>query len=76
LIVRFKEEGKSVRAAARARGYPIEEQEAVLEKFVRDENLKLYRRLLSETHDEDRRRVLLQLIASLSDRDGGRRVRS
>ncbi|MFC0241539.1 hypothetical protein [Rhodopseudomonas telluris] len=40
-----------------------------LDKFVREENLKLYRRLLSETHDEERRRVLMQLIANLSERD-------
>jgi len=40
-----------------------------LDKFVREENLKLYRRLLSQTHDEDRRRVLKQLIASLNDRE-------
>ncbi|WP_182915242.1 hypothetical protein [Rhodopseudomonas palustris] len=39
-----------------------------MDKFVREENLKLYRRLLSETRDEERRRVLLQLIASLDDR--------
>ncbi|MGP9811610.1 hypothetical protein ACTZWT_08885 [Rhodopseudomonas sp. NSM] len=37
-----------------------------MDDFVREENLKLYRRLLSETDDEERRRVLLQLIASLS----------
>ncbi|AVT77939.1 hypothetical protein RPPS3_38770 [Rhodopseudomonas palustris] len=42
------------------------EQESVLDKFLRDENLKLYRRLLSETTDEDRRRVLKQLIAQLT----------
>ncbi|MFT4274750.1 MAG: hypothetical protein QM576_00210 [Rhodopseudomonas sp.] len=46
----------------------INGQESVLETFVRDENLKLYRRLLSETHDEDRRRVLKQLIAQLTER--------
>ncbi|WP_185966147.1 MULTISPECIES: hypothetical protein [Rhodopseudomonas] len=40
-----------------------------MDKFLRDENLKLYRRLLAETHDEDRRRVLKQLIAQLSERD-------
>ncbi|NEW89387.1 hypothetical protein DU475_19260 [Rhodopseudomonas sp. WA056] len=45
------------------------QQESVLDKFLRDENLKLYRRLLAETHDEDRRRVLKQLIAQLSERD-------
>ncbi|WP_165825322.1 hypothetical protein [Rhodopseudomonas palustris] len=40
-----------------------------METFVRDENLKLYRRLLAETQDEDRRRVLKQLIAQLTERD-------
>ncbi|MFZ5738433.1 MULTISPECIES: hypothetical protein [Rhodopseudomonas] len=40
-----------------------------MDNFIRDENLKLYRRLLSETHDEDRRRVLKQLIAQLTERD-------
>ncbi|WP_322518037.1 hypothetical protein SR870_11230 [Rhodopseudomonas palustris] len=40
-----------------------------MDDFVREENLKLYRRLLAETHDEERRRVLLQLIASLAPRD-------
>jgi hypothetical protein len=39
-----------------------------MEKFVRDENLKLYRKLLAETRDEDRRRVLKQLIAGLVER--------
>lgn len=38
-----------------------------MEKFLRDENLKLYRRLLTETRDEDRRRVLKQLIARLTE---------
>ncbi|ABD08440.1 hypothetical protein RPB_3746 [Rhodopseudomonas palustris HaA2] len=37
-----------------------------LDDFVREENLKLYRRLLLEAHDEERRRVLLQLIAGLT----------
>ena len=37
-----------------------------MDKFVREENLKLYRRLLSETHDEERRRVLRKLIDSLA----------
>jgi len=40
-----------------------------MEKFVRDENLKLYRKLLAETRDEDRRRVLQQLIANLIEHD-------
>ncbi|WP_022719705.1 hypothetical protein [Rhodopseudomonas sp. B29] len=36
-----------------------------MDKFLRDENLKLYRKLLAETRDEERRRVLQQLISSL-----------
>jgi hypothetical protein len=40
-----------------------------LEKFLRDENLKLYRRLLAETRDEERRRVLRKLIANLHRRE-------
>jgi len=43
-----------------------------LDKFLREENLKLYRRLLAETHDEERRRVLVQLIANLTREQSGR----
>jgi hypothetical protein len=36
-----------------------------MDKFVRDENLKLYRRALAEATDEVKRGVLLTLIALL-----------
>jgi hypothetical protein len=39
------------------------------EKFVREENLKRFRRLLAETNDEDRRRVISSLITSLLEQD-------
>jgi hypothetical protein len=42
---------------------------SVTEKFVREENLKRFRRLLAETTDEDRRRVLSSLITSLLEQD-------
>jgi hypothetical protein len=34
-----------------------------MEKFVHRENLKLYRRLLAETTDEQKRQTLLKLLA-------------
>ena len=34
-----------------------------MEKFVHKENLKLYRKLLAETTDEQRRQTLLKLLA-------------
>lgn len=40
-----------------------------MEQFIRAENLKLYRRLLAETDDEERRRVLLALIACIAEQD-------
>jgi hypothetical protein len=36
-----------------------------VDDFVRDENLKLYRRALSESSDQDQRRVLLVLLRLL-----------
>jgi hypothetical protein len=36
-----------------------------MERFVREENLKLYRKALAETTDEVKRGVLLTLIALL-----------
>ncbi|WP_415914735.1 hypothetical protein [Rhodopseudomonas palustris] len=36
-----------------------------MDRFIRDENLKLYRRALSETKDADQRKILLALIAAL-----------
>jgi hypothetical protein len=34
-----------------------------MQNFVHRENLKLYRKLLTETTDEEKRRVLLKLLA-------------
>ncbi len=34
-----------------------------MERFVRRENIKLYRKLLAETSDEQRRQTLLRLLA-------------
>ena len=36
--------------------------EAQMERFVHRENIKLYRRLLAETTDEQRREMLLKLL--------------
>ncbi len=33
-----------------------------MDKFIHDENLKLYHKVLSETTDEDKRKSLLRLI--------------
>jgi hypothetical protein len=33
-----------------------------MERFIRNENLKLYRKALSETADDDKRRTLIELI--------------
>ncbi len=33
-----------------------------MDKFIHDENLKLYRKVLAETSDEGRRRTILELI--------------
>jgi hypothetical protein len=41
---------------------------AFVEDFIRDENLKLYRRALAESSDEERRRVLLVLLRLLVDK--------
>jgi hypothetical protein len=41
-----------------------------MDKFVRDENLKLYRRALAETTDEVKQGVLRTLIAILEDHGG------
>lgn len=40
-----------------------------MEKFVRKENLKLYRKLLAETTDEQRRQTLLKLLADEEAKD-------
>jgi hypothetical protein len=38
---------------------------SLVEKFIRDENIKLYRSALAECSDEDKRRVLLVLLQLL-----------
>jgi hypothetical protein len=40
-----------------------------MENFVHRENLKLYRRLLAETTDEQKRQILLKLLADEEARD-------
>jgi hypothetical protein len=40
-----------------------------MEKFVHNENLKLYRKLLAETTDEQKRRTLLKLLADEEAKD-------
>ncbi|KIZ47891.1 MULTISPECIES: hypothetical protein [Rhodopseudomonas] len=41
------------------------EGDRIVEDLIRDENMKLYRRLLSESTDEEQRRVLLVLLRLL-----------
>ncbi len=43
--------------------------EAEMEQFVHRENVKLYRKLLAETTDEQKRQVLLKLLADEEARD-------
>jgi hypothetical protein len=40
-----------------------------MEKFIHDENIRLYRRLLAEATDAERRRVLLKLLADEEAKD-------
>jgi len=40
-----------------------------MEKFIHDENIRLYRRLLVEAADAERRRVLLKLLAEEEAKD-------
>jgi hypothetical protein len=40
-----------------------------MDSFVHRENLKLYRKLLAETTDEQKRRTLLKLLADEEARD-------
>jgi hypothetical protein len=37
-------------------------ESVVLEKFIHDENLKLYRKVLSETMDDEKQKQLIDLI--------------
>ena len=40
-----------------------------MEKFIHDENIRLYRRLLAEAADTERRKVLLKLLADEEAKD-------
>lgn len=40
-----------------------------MEKFVHKENIKLYRKLLAETSDEQKRQTLLKLLADEEAKD-------
>jgi hypothetical protein len=40
-----------------------------MERFVHKENLKLYRKLLTETSDEQKRQTLLKLLADEEAKD-------
>jgi hypothetical protein len=40
-----------------------------MEKFVHNENLKLYRKLLAETTDKQKRQMLLKLLADEEAKD-------
>jgi hypothetical protein len=40
-----------------------------MERFVHKENLKLYRKLLAETSDEQKRQTLLKLLADEEAKD-------
>ena len=40
-----------------------------MEKFIHDQNIQLYRRLLAEVTDAERRRVLLKLLADEEAKD-------
>jgi hypothetical protein len=41
-------------------------------KFVHDENIKLFQRQLAETSDPEKRRVLLKLLAEEKAKDDAR----
>lgn len=40
-----------------------------MDKFVHNENIKLYRKLLAETTDEQKRQTLLKLLADEEAKD-------
>jgi rubrerythrin len=40
-----------------------------MDRFIHDENLKLYRKALAETSDENKRRVLRELIRQEEEKD-------
>jgi hypothetical protein len=41
-----------------------------MEGFVRQENVRLYRKLLAETSDAEKRQMLLKLLADEEAKDG------
>jgi hypothetical protein len=41
-----------------------------MDKFVHDENLKLYRKLPAETTDAQKRQMLMKLLADEAAKDG------
>jgi hypothetical protein len=41
-----------------------------MEGFIRSENIRLYRKLLAETSDPDKRQMLLKLLADEEAKDG------
>ena len=40
-----------------------------MDRFIHNENLKLYRKALAETSDEDKRRMLRELIRQEEEKD-------
>jgi hypothetical protein len=51
---------------------PTEHFGNFMERFIRNENLKLWRRQLAETTDEQKRAVLIDLIAKEGGREAGK----
>ena len=41
-----------------------------MERFIHTENIRLYRKLLAETSDLDKRQMLLKLLADEEAKDG------
>jgi hypothetical protein len=41
-----------------------------MERFIRSENIRLYRKLLAETSAPDKRQMLLKLLADEEAKDG------
>jgi hypothetical protein len=51
------------------RGNDCLAREAQMEEFVHSENLKLYRKMLAETTDEQKRQTLLKLLSDEEAKD-------
>jgi hypothetical protein len=47
-----------------------------MEKFIHRENIRLYRKLLAETSDAEKRQILLKLLADEEAKDGVERGNS